>query len=188
VTRWDGRRSYDPAVSRSSQAGDVLLPADPGDDAGPLPPPAVLRLSAAGRAWRLAVSAIVLALVLAGTLWGSDAAFPVGPFRMYSTRADPDAPVVSTRVVGLTATGTEVRLSGGEVGLRRAEFEGQLPRLEADPSLLALLGESYARSHPQAPELVSVAVVQRRYELVDGRSTGRYRDSVLVETPLGGDG
>jgi hypothetical protein len=146
--------------------------------------PQVLRLTAAGRRWRLTAAAIVLALMLAGTLWGDDDEFPFGPFRMYSTRADPNAPVVSTRVVGLTAVGEEVRLSGGEVGLRRAEFEGQLSRIADHPQLLGLLAESFADAHPSAPGLTAVQVVQRRFELTDGVRTGDFSDRVLVEYDL----
>ncbi|HYH25741.1 MAG TPA: hypothetical protein VD834_10370 [Blastococcus sp.] len=147
-----------------------------------------LRLTPAGRLRRLAAAAVVLALLLAGTLWGDDDEFPFGPFRMYSTRADPNAAVVSTRTVGLTATGEEIRLSGGEVGLRRAEFEGQLPRVSDDPGLLGLLADAYADAHPGAPELVAVQVVQRRFELVDGRQTGAFVDRVLVEYVLTEEG
>ena len=149
--------------------------------------PEVVRLSPRARAVRLTVAAAVLLLVAVGSIWGTDAAFPFGPWKMYSTRADPDQPVISTRVVGLTADGTEVKLSGGEVGLRRAEFEGQLPRIEAHPELLDLLAGSYADAHPDAPELVAVRVVQRDYELRAGRQTGRYSDRVIVDEPLDGD-
>ncbi|WP_052091613.1 hypothetical protein [Modestobacter caceresii] len=144
----------------------------------------VERLTPGGRRARLAAVAIVLALLLAGTVWGNDDSFPFGPFRMYSTRANPDTPVVSTRVVGLTATGEEVRLSGGEVGLRRAEFEGQLPRIGEDPSLLGLLADSYAERNPAAEELVEVQVVQRRIDLEDGQRTGDVTDRVLIEYQL----
>jgi hypothetical protein len=172
VTRLDRRRSYD---------GRVQLPSAPDlsarDD--------VIGLSAAGRAGRLVSVAVVLALLLVGTVWGDDSEFPFGPFRMYSTRADPDAPVVSTRVVGVTHAGAVVRLSGGEVGLRRAEFEGQLPRLVAHPQLLGLLADSYAGRHPRAPHLASVEVVQRHFELSHGTRTGAYSDTVLVTYALG---
>ncbi len=171
MTRLDGRRSYDgPVLSLSPPA---LTTEDE-----------VVRLSPGGRRARLAAVVVVLALLLAGTVWGDDDSFPFGPFRMYSTRANPDTPVVSTRVVGLTPAGTEVRLSGGEVGLRRAEFEGQLPRIERDPSLLGLLADSYAEHHPDAEELVAVQVVQRRYELADGVRTGEISDRVLIEHQL----
>ncbi len=85
---------------------------------------------------------------------------------------------------GTVPDGREVRLSGGEVGLRRAEFEGQLPRLVDDPSLLVLLADTYAEHHPGGPELVEVQIVQRRFELVDGEATGAWTDRVLVEQEL----
>ena len=171
VTRLDGRRSYDAGVSQLSAAEGTT-----GTD--------VVRLSRASRWVRLAVTVVVFALVMVGTVWGDDSDFPFGPFRMYSTRADPNAPVVSTRVVGLTAAGDEVRLSGGEVGLRRAEFEGQLLRMQAHPELLALLAQTYAERHPDAEPLVEVQVVHRRFELVDGRRTGEYSDTVVVDEDL----
>jgi hypothetical protein len=142
------------------------------------------RLPPRGRGWRLVVSAAVLALLLAGTVWGEDDDFPFGPFKMYAGRAEPDGEVNSTRVVGVTPAGEEVRLSGGQVGLRRAEFEGQLPRLEQQPELLGVLAAVYADKHPSAPDLVSVQVVQRHFELRDGVQTGDYEDTVLVEYRL----
>jgi hypothetical protein len=150
------------------------------------PPPTddVIRLPARARIIRLVIGAAVLALTLSGTVFGDDYAFPFGPPRMYSTRADPDTPVSSTRVVGLTDAGAEVRLSGGEVGLRRAEFEGQVPRLVDNPELLGLLADSFVANHPEAPPLVAVAIIIRRFELRDGQSTGSYVDDVLITYPL----
>jgi hypothetical protein len=151
----------------------------------------VLRLPPAGRRRRLAAVVIVLGLLLAGTVWGNDDEFPFGPFRMYSTRNDPNAPVISTRAVGLTASGEEVRLSGGQVGLRRAEFEGQFHRLREHPELLGLLADAFAEAHPSAPDLVAVEVIHRKFELVDGQPTGDYTDTVVVQFDLehakGGD-
>ena len=168
MTHLDGRRSYDAAVP------PVPRVPDPGETG-------VTTLSPTGRRVRLAATGVVLALLLGGTVWGTDSDFPFGPFRMYSTRADPDRPVVSTSVVGVTADGDEVRLSGGEVGLRRAEFEGQLSRLVDQPELLGLLAGSYAEGHPDAEPLVAVRVVQRRHALDDGRRTGEVTESVLVD-------
>lgn len=165
-----------------SYHAEVLLQRNQDLPAEPQGPP----LTATGRLVRLLATAVVLALLLAGTLWGDDDAFPFGPFRMYSTRADPNAPVVSTRTVGLTASGEEVRLSGGQVGLRRAEFEGQLDRIEKHPELLGLLAHAFADTHPSAPHLVSVEVVQREFALSKGRQTGDYSDKVLVEYDLEG--
>ena len=144
----------------------------------------VVRLPRAARAWRLAVAGVVLALTLAGTAWGSDDDFPVGPFLMYAGRAGNDAPVGSTRVVGLTADGTEVPMSGGEVGLRRAEFEGQLGRVIAQPELLGELSAAYVQRNPSAEPLVRVDVIQRDFELRDGVQTGAYTDHVVVTSPV----
>src|SRR3954470_9890907 len=72
VTHLDGRRSYDAPV----------LPVPPVRDPGE--PSVVVPVSPRGRAARLAASAVVLAVLLGGTLWGTDADFPFGPFRMYS--------------------------------------------------------------------------------------------------------
>ncbi len=171
VTRLDGRRSYDVVVSQLSTAESAAATE-------------VVRLSRTSRWVRLAVTAVVFAVVMTGTVWGNDSDFPFGPFRMYSTRADPNAPVVSTRVVGLTGSGEEVRLSGGEVGLRRAEFEGQLPRMQEEPELLGLLADTYAERHPDAEPLVEVQVIHRRFELVDGQRTGEYTDTVVVDHDL----
>jgi hypothetical protein len=153
-------------------------------DLPPAPEPEALRLSPAGRRGRLAAVGVILALVLAGTVWGDDDAFPFGPFRMYSTRNDPNNPVISTRAVGLTAAGEEIRLSGGQVGLRRAEFEGQIDRIREHPELLGLLADAFVDANPSAPELVSVQVVQRRFELSDGEPTGDYTDLVVAEYEL----
>ena len=151
------------------------------------PEPQVLTLTPTGRRARLTAVAIVLALLLAGSLWGDDDEFPFGPFRMYSTRNDPNVPVISTRVVGITAAGEEVRLSGGQVGLRRAEFEGQVSRIKEHPELLGLLADSFAEAHPSAPDLEAVQMVQRRYELAGGVSTGAYTDKIVAEFDVAED-
>jgi hypothetical protein len=175
MTRLDGRRSYDGPVPLQP-APDLTAVAE------------VVRLSPVARIARLVAALAVLAVVLAGTVWGDDDAFPFGPFRMYSTRADPNAAVVSTRVVGLTTAGEEVRLSGGQVGLRRAEFEGQLPRIATHPELLGLLADSYAAKNPGAEPLVEVQVVQRHFELSGGQQTGAFDDRVVVDLDLAGHG
>jgi hypothetical protein len=150
----------------------------------PLDEPEVLRLTRSQRRRRHLGAGVVLALLLAGTVWGYDDDFPFGPFRMYATRSDPNTPVISTRAIGLTAAGEEVRLSGGQVGLRRAEFEGQINRLRREPELLGLLAEAFEEANPDAPELVAVQVVHRRYELSGGLPTGEFIDTVVVEHDL----
>jgi hypothetical protein len=180
VLRREPRRVGCPGGSGRSY--DAPVSPHPSLDAPPEPP--ALGLTETGRRVRLTAVAIVLALLLAGSLWGDDDEFPFGPFRMYSTRNDPNTPVISTRVVGITAAGEEVRLSGGQVGLRRAEFEGQVSRIKEHPDLLGLLADSFAEAHPSAPDLEAVQMVQRRYELAGGVSTGAYTDKVVAEFDL----
>ena len=66
-----------------------------------------------------------------------------------------------------------MRLSGGQVGLRRAEFEGQIDRLREHPELLGLIADAFADANPDAPELVTVQMVHRKFELADGEADGR---------------
>jgi hypothetical protein len=167
------RRSY------YSPVPSLHRPADPASTE-------VLYLSPAGRRWRLAATAVVLAFTVGGSVLGDDSWFPVGPFSMYAGRADPNGQVDSNRVVGFTAADEEVRLSGGAVGLRRAEFEGQLPRLTEQPELLELLAQAYSKQHPDTEPLIRVQVVQRRTDLVDGEPTGGVTETVLVERDVAG--
>lgn len=125
------------------------------------------------------MTAAVLALVFAGSLWGSDSDFPLGPFRMYSTRDDPNAPVVTTQIEGTTADGERFTVSGPESGLRRAEVEGELGRFVRTPALLGSLAAAYDRHHPDSP-LVRLDVVRRDYPLHRGRATGTQRTTVLA--------
>ena len=137
-------------------------------------------LTRAGRASRTAAFAAGLALLLAGTAWGQDDHFPFGPFRMYSTADDPDGRVLSTYLQAVDAEGVVVpRVEERHVGLRRAEYEGQLSRVVADPALLGDIAEVFSRRHPDAPPWVEVSVVQTAYVLVDGVPTDE-RTSVLA--------
>ncbi|SCG65076.1 hypothetical protein [Micromonospora coxensis] len=137
-------------------------------------------LTPRGRAARLGATALGLALLLAGTLWGVDDHFPFGPFRMYSTSEPADAPAPDTRVEGVDRTGAVVALGQDATGIRRAEIEGQQDRYAADPSRLRRVAEAYAERHPDAPELVEVRIVIRWYGIRQGRPTGGWTDETAV--------
>lgn len=178
-------------VTRRSQVTDVTcrnqvtrftskVPAVSSDPGSPHSPATSERqVSRLARWWRLGVTALVLVLVFAGTLWGQDADFPFGPFRMYSTRDDPNAPVVTTQIEATTVAGRHLTLSGPESGLRRAEVEGQLGRFVRNPALLGSLAVAYQRHHPGST-LARVQVVRRDYPLRNGRATGTERTIVLA--------
>jgi hypothetical protein len=138
-------------------------------------------LTATGRRVRLAASAVVFALLVAGTVIGQDDAFPFGPFRMYATRDDPDGLVVSTRVEAVDTTGRVLVVPDAATGLRRAEIEGQVGRFRADPQLLRQIGVAHTRLHPDEPAYDEVRVVERRYRLHDSRPTGEQTERVVAQ-------
>lgn len=121
-----------------------------------------------------------LALLLAGTAWGQDDHFPFGPFRMYATADDPDGRVLSTYLRAVDADGAVVERVGEQhIGMRRAEYEGQLSRIVDEPDILGDVAETFSRRHPDRPEWVEVSVVQTAHLLVDGEPT-QERTEVLA--------
>ncbi|MGC4853967.1 hypothetical protein ACLQ24_11335 [Micromonospora sp. DT4] len=137
-------------------------------------------LTTRGRVSRLGATALVLALLLLGTFWGSDDDFPFGPFRMYATSNPPNAPAPDTRVEGVSSTGAVVDLDQDATGIRRAEIEGQQDRYAADPTLLAEVADAYAERHPDAAALVEVRIVIRWHGIRAGRPTGQHTDETVV--------
>lgn len=137
-------------------------------------------LTRRGRLVRLVATALGAALLLAGSIWGDDDHFPFGPFRMYASAVDPDAPTIDTRLEGTTADGETLLLDEYNTGLRRAEIEGQLERFRADPGLLGAVAEAYARRNPDAPPLREVRIVIRWHEVRDFQPTGRSREELVA--------
>ena len=136
-------------------------------------------LTTAGRTVRIVLTAAVLALVVIGTVWGQDSAFPFGPFRMYATRDEPTGRVRSTQIEGITASGKRLVITGTETALRRAEVEGQMHRFRAHPELLATLATAYQRRHRGA-RLRAVEIVVHDFGLDRSRDPGHDRRSVLA--------
>jgi hypothetical protein len=145
------------------------------DDEVPDEPP-VRRLSPHGRAIRVVVALAGAALLLVGTLVGQDDDFPFGPFRMYATADKLNAPVHDTRLRAVDASGRHLQLTDTQTGFRRAELEGQLPRIQRHPELLGAIATAYHRRQPDAPRLVRIDVVVRLLALRDGRPTGAYTE------------
>ena len=135
-------------------------------------------LTATGRRLRVGLLAVVAVLLLLGTVAGQDDAFPFGPFRMYATADDPDGPVLSARLEAVTADGAVVRVGEGDIGMRRAEYEGQLGRVST--AVLGDLAAVHARRRPQAPAWTELRLVRDAYALHDGRPTGTVSTSVLM--------
>jgi hypothetical protein len=142
-------------------------PAPADDDA-----PAVVRASPRARRVLSGVTVLVTAFLLWGTFWGTDDHFPFGPFRMYANASATNGVVRSARVEAVDETGHRFKLSDASTGLRRAEIEGQMPRFREDGDRLEAVADAFHARHPDAPELVLVEILQRRYHLVDGEPSG----------------
>lgn len=136
-------------------------------------------LTTAGRTVRILLTGAVLALILIGTVWGQDNAFPFGPFRMYSTRDNPNGRVRSTQIEGVTTSGRRMVITGTETALRRAEVEGQMQRFRKHPGLLATLADAYQRRHHRA-RLHAVEIVVHDYGLDHSRAAKNDRRTVLA--------
>jgi hypothetical protein len=137
-------------------------------------------LTTRGRWIRVAITLTAAGLLLAGTVWGDDDHFPFGPFRMYASAVDPDAPAEDTRVEATDASGAIVIITPQNTGIRRAEFEGQLGSFKEEPTRLRVVVDAYQRRNPDAPVLREVRIVVRWHEVRDFEVTGVWEDQVVA--------
>ncbi|GAA1805337.1 hypothetical protein HC028_03565 [Planosporangium flavigriseum] len=134
------------------------------------------QLGPPGRRLRVVATLTGGALLLAGTIAGTDDDFPFGPFRVYASANKLDAPVADTRIEGVDTAGQRLTLTEAETGIRRAEIEGQSDRFTAAPARLSTVATAYERRNPDAAPLTAIVVVVRWHEVRDGRPTGQYHD------------
>lgn len=128
-----------------------------------------VELSQRQRVARLAVALGVLVALAVGSLWGDDEHFPFGPFRMYSVRNDPNGTVLVTSVRGTSIDGDELRIPFSDLGIRRAELDGQLTRFFADDSRLAgHVVESYENMGSRPP-VAELRIIRTIHQLEAGR-------------------
>lgn len=125
------------------------------------------RLNPTARLWRHIATALVGAVLLAGTAVGTDDWFPLGPFRMYTNKAGSSGVVRVIVIRAVDENGRDRRVYGGNVGLRHAEYEGQIRRFRDDPTLLAAVAEAYSSVQPDRPRLVSVRLEEHLRQVVD---------------------
>lgn len=131
----------------------------------------VARLSSTARRVRLAIVLVVFVLLGWGSWRATDDAFPVGPFVMFAFTTPPDGEVSSAAVEAVDVSGRRapVELEPETVGLRRAEMEGQIGRVIAQPRLLGALAVTHHELQPAAPQWQQVDLVEHRVQLHDGR-------------------
>jgi hypothetical protein len=131
----------------------------------------VRRISRAGLAWRVAVTLLGMALLLNGSLRGSDDLWPFGPLSQYAFSPPEDATIVITRVEGRLADGRRIDLPlrVSTAGISRAEIEARIPEITADPSLLRSVADGWTARNPGQPPLQQLWLVQDETRLVEGR-------------------
>ncbi|GAA3210401.1 hypothetical protein [Actinocorallia longicatena] len=130
------------------------------------------RLSAAGRTWR----AVVL-LTLVGTLFytsskGSDDDFPLGPMTQFAFSVKSSGGEIHSRWMEAdTADGRHVKLSWDAAGsgLKRAEVEGQVNRMQRDPSLLQGIADRLNRTRAGGDRITRLYVVHDIRTLEKGK-------------------
>jgi hypothetical protein len=135
-------------------------------------------LSAGGRRTRALATAAVIALLIAGGIWGDDDHFPFGPMRMYSTTNAPSGRVQVIRFEGVTEDGQTVEIKTASFAMRPAEIDGQMDRFRSDPSLLRHLITAYERISPDEAPLVELRLIIGVHTLRDRRSVSYSEDVV----------
>jgi hypothetical protein len=145
-------------------------------------PAPVIRVSRRGRIAGVGLVAGLAVLFLAGTVVGDDPWWPFGPWRMFSTSTAPSGAVVWLTIEARSPQGgwRPADLTPTSVGLNRAEVEGRMGQMAADPGMLATLARSHARLRPHDAAWTGVRVVRVAAELADGRPTGDRRRDVVV--------
>lgn len=125
-------------------------------------------------------TAVVVVLLCAGTAWGEDDHFPFGPFKMYARATKTTGRISWPRIDAVDASGHERSLRGADIGLRRAELEGRLPRIRRHPALLGTLADAYRSRHPDRPRLIEIRLVRRGQRIVDSEPVGPPTETVEV--------
>lgn len=131
------------------------------------------------RARRLVLTAAVACLLVYGSAVGDDDIFPFGPMTQYSFRTDPDGEIRMLWLEADAKDGRRLRVdlsNSNDVGVARAELEGQLDQLIADPSRLQELAVAWRRLHPDRPALTRLILGQDVVELRDRREHRRRAD------------
>jgi hypothetical protein len=145
----------------------------------------VRHLSKVAMTWRVAVLVIGTLLVVRGTLFGNDVDWPFGPMSQFAFRVGSDDAIHSTFLEARTAQGQvkQVPITVSDLGIARAEIEGQQPAIIRDPSLLSALASAYRRLHPDDPPLTQLWLGDHITKLRNGRDAG-HSVATLVGWPV----
>lgn len=132
-------------------------------------------LSRCGMAWRLGIATLGLLILAAGQVVNTNDWFPLGSLSQYSYGRPLDTPTKAIRITATTTEGKEVRvpLNPRGVGVGRAEVEGQLDRILADPAMLEGIARAWHGLHPHAPQYTRLVVERTISYVQNGKPTGQ---------------
>jgi hypothetical protein len=144
--------------------------------------PTERKLGRFGRIARVTVAVIGIALLVNGSVRGSDDLWPFGPMSQYSMVVADDESILFTRISAVTDAGAtvDVPLNIEGAGVARAEIEARAAEIVKDPSLLQQVADGWARKHPDKPKYVSLELIQDTTTLVGGRVSGPSVPRVLT--------
>lgn len=134
-------------------------------------------MSSRQRVVRSTAVVLVFAGLIAGTFWGNDEHFPLGPFRMYSVTNSLDGEIRAIYLEGVAASGERFRMDFGDLGLRRAEVEGQLER-DTPEVVLPLLVDSFDRRNPDVGPLSELLLIEEVHQLRGGRVVSTVENTI----------
>lgn len=153
----------------------------PQPDAVPPEAPTVQRLSSKSLIWRGAALTVGTLLIVNGSVFGNDVHWPFAPMSQFAFRVGPSDSIRSTFLAAVDEDGMlqRVALSPRNIGIARAEIEGQQTRFVREPDLLDTLAGNYAQRHPDAPKLTQLWLCQEVTALVDGRDAGTTKETIV---------
>jgi hypothetical protein len=141
------------------------------------------RLSGPAKSWRVLLLATLTVLFVAGSIKGNDTAWPFGPWRMFATSQASTGAVWAFEIQAETTDGQwfNAPLSPSNVGLNRAEIEGRIPQITANPAMLGTLAVSHSRLRPHQPAWIGVRVIRNDTVIVNRVPTGAV-DTIVIAT------
>ena len=141
-----------------------------------------LRLGRVGKAVRVAVAVVGVALLVNGSVRMTDDVWPFGPMSQYAMTVPDDASITFTRIQAVTDAGTsvDVPLNIEGAGVARAEIEARTGEIVKDPSLLQQVADGWARKHPDKPKYVKLELIRDTTQLVEGRVDGPPKAEVMA--------
>lgn len=130
-----------------------------------------------GRIVRNIAALLLVGGLFAGTLgWQTDDTWPFAQMRMFPGGSES---AVAITVIEATLRSGRVReMNPFDFHLKRAEIEGQLDRVRANPDMLGDLLQAYNRTVPRSREIVAIALIRRETVREDGRARRVERELV----------